>query len=233
MSIVTSKNIDELEKYNKNKDEAIHKLVKYIKILYKYLNDIDLCFIDGSFVIEDKDERMLDLLIVSSSLCLRHKPSHIKLDSRLFQKEINGIKYVTKNVCETHIEGMVINIKCHHLKNGKKIRNIKWFKFLNQKNENLIFLKLEETKACLLEHCKEEPYDDSGFKKNINALIINDVLDIEIKENYERFGDEFFISQHLNDFFLKFSENDKNIDSINIIKDIKTDIASIIGGKMI
>jgi hypothetical protein len=250
-----------------SKSFAIHRLIRYVEILYKYLNAIEMCFVAGSFVIEDKDEEMLDILILSSSLCLRGASSHTSLNPKQFDKTIDNIRYVCKNVSETHIEGNVtgnlIQILCSHMKNvegdviedTRNIKNIKWYKFLNGENKNFIFFKLEKTITCSVAHCFDAIDHYNGnpeqtiypsrredcktkcqngnpdFKKNVNGLIINGNLKPEIIETYNRVGDEFFIPQELNDYFLIYANNQKRINQIDIKKDISTDIVSLTGGK--
>uniref|UniRef100_A0A6C0CEY8 Uncharacterized protein n=1 Tax=viral metagenome TaxID=1070528 RepID=A0A6C0CEY8_9ZZZZ len=55
-----------------------------------------MCFVAGSFVIEDKDEEMLKILIVSSSLCLRGASSHTSLNPQQYNEKIGEITYVCK-----------------------------------------------------------------------------------------------------------------------------------------
>uniref|UniRef100_A0A6C0CDN7 Uncharacterized protein n=1 Tax=viral metagenome TaxID=1070528 RepID=A0A6C0CDN7_9ZZZZ len=169
-----------------------------------------------------------------------------------------------KNVSETHIQGNVtgdfIKILCNHIreqgeeiKDERKIKNIKWYKFINGNKKNFIFFKLEKTITCSLDHCYDAAKhytcnpektiypsrredckhkcqkDDPNFKKNVQGLNINGNFN-EIKEDYDRVGDEFFIPQELNNYFLIYANNDKNLNKIDIIKDTKTDIVSITGG---
>jgi len=154
------------EKYEMHKNEAVNTLTNYINLIYKYLNAIEMCFTTGSFVIEDNLEKLLDVLIVSSSTGLEGVfASHTSLKPVGFEKEINRITYISNGVTETHIHSKIegqegVPISCSHLRdtNNKLIidyrhaQNIKWYKFLNGNNKDFVFFKLERFKTCDTEH---------------------------------------------------------------------------------
>lgn len=249
--------------YKANKNNAQKQLINYIDILYKYLNASKLCFVSGSFVIEDKDETLLDLLIQSSSMSLESMESHTGFNPQPFTKQINGITYVSSTIAETHIKGK-FEIKCDYdnaLSNEtKQIKNIKWYKFtLDEKQNTLIFLKLEDSITCSAEHCIKAAYHhgfnkpavtlyptrredcaksgcntkDTSFRTNVKSITINNTPTISINENekYTRLGDELFIPQDLNDYILQKSFSDDSKQTININYDKYNDAIDIIGGK--
>jgi hypothetical protein len=263
---------DKHKEYQIHKSDAVNSLTRYVNLIYKYLNAIEMCFTTGSFVIEDSLEKLLDVLIVSSSTGLEGIfASHTSLNPKKFEKTIHGITYISKRVNETHIYSKIdgenegIPISCSHLRDNdghliidhRYAQNIKWYKFLNGSEKDFVFFKLERYKTCHKEHlanagnhyvrnkktkseytsrredCKDKCVylKDSSMKKNIDEIVIEG-KSYRIDENYNRVGDEFFIPQVLNEYFLKLI--DKNIDidyDIKIIKehydDTKKDVVTI------
>jgi hypothetical protein len=157
------------EGYEIYKSEAVNTLTNYINLIYKYLNAIEMCFTTGSFVIEDGLEKLLDVLIVSSSTGLEGLfASHTSLNPVEFKKEINGITYVSKGLTETHIHSIIegkegVPISCYHLRDADKkliidrryAQNIKWYKFLNGSEKDFVFFKLDNVLIFILQSlCK-------------------------------------------------------------------------------
>jgi hypothetical protein len=153
--------------YTLKKSDAVNTLIRYIKLIYKYLNAIEMCFTTGSFVIEDRIEALLDVLIVSSSTSLECASSHRSLNPIGFEKEIDGIKYVSTSVNESHINGTIdgeiekgMPILCSHLQDNEGnavidkrfAKNIKWYKFFNGEKKNFVFFKLERYKTFSKKH---------------------------------------------------------------------------------
>jgi hypothetical protein len=159
---------DKDKDYHVYKSDAVNTLTNYINLIYKYLNAIEMCFTTGSFVIEDNLDKLLDVLIVSSSTGLEGLfASHTSLNPVEFKKEINGITYVSKGLSETHIHSRIegqegVPISCSHLRDTKNnliidhrhAQNIKWYKFLNGNNKDFVFFNLERFKTCDTEHIK-------------------------------------------------------------------------------
>jgi hypothetical protein len=158
---------DKREQYENNKRDAVNILTRYVNLIYKYLNGIEMCFTTGSFVVEDNLEKLLDVLIVSSSTGLEGVfSSHDSLKPTEFTKQINDITYVGKYVNETHIQSKIdgfnegMPILCSHLtdEEGNLIidyryaQNIKWYKFLNSQKQDFVFFKLERYKTCSRDH---------------------------------------------------------------------------------
>ena len=110
---------------------------------------------------------MLDLLILSSSTSLECASSHTSLNPIGFEKEIDGINYVSTSVNESHINGSIdgeiekgMPILCSHLQDNEGnavidkrfAKNIKWYKFLNGEKKIFVFLKLERYKTFSKKH---------------------------------------------------------------------------------
>jgi len=136
--------------YNENTKQDILTLIKYIQLLYQYLNVIQLCFTAGSFIIEDNEEKLLYLLLQSSTYNLRGFSSHESFGPVKIEKTVNKIKFTCERVCETNIVGKFnndpVNISCSYsgLSDSRNIRNIKWYQFINKENNiKFIFFKLE------------------------------------------------------------------------------------------
>lgn len=120
------------------KIEGIKKLRLYIKVLYQYLGEINQCFFDGSFVIEDNDEKLLDVLIQSSSVNLGRFSTHEGFKPENFTKTMNtmdlkepiyteeitadmkenndeyNVEYTCDRVCETHLRGYTMGEKSNY-----------------------------------------------------------------------------------------------------------------------
>jgi hypothetical protein len=148
------------ENYDKRKSDNNLFLKKYIEILYKYLNAIDLCFIDGSFVIEDKpntDISLLGILAFSSSVNLKEFSSHDAFTPEKYEiKPYDNEKmvYTCEKVCESHIKSKLnkTSVKITCLKSDSNeneisriIKNAIWYKF-TRNGRTFVFLKLEEVK---------------------------------------------------------------------------------------
>ena len=148
---------DKEEEYKNNTKNAIYKLAKYIQLLYQYLNGIELCFTAGSFIIEDNNEELLDILLQSSTIDLRGASSHEGFKPVKIEKVVNGINFTCERVCETNIVGYfnkdAIKILCKklELEELKDVENIKWYQFIyNQKK--FMFFKLEIKKTLDIGH---------------------------------------------------------------------------------
>jgi len=163
--------------YDERKKTNINRLIKYINILYKYLNAMNLCFVDGSFIIEDNNSNgifynffLLNILAFSSSVNLKELSSHEEFNPVKYEitDKISKVKYTCDRVCESHIKGKLnknsIKISCNDLKNGKEIiskniENVLWYKF-NHNDKAYVYLKLEEKKDKIFNYLKKK----MGFK---------------------------------------------------------------------
>jgi len=124
--------------------EGIVKLRLYLKVLYKYLGEIEQCFFEGAFVIEDNDDKLLDILIQSSSVNLKYLSTHNKFNAEKFTKTMNTmdltlekykkeitedmkenpkeylVNYTCDKVCESHLKRNDIDFTISCLVKGNK-----------------------------------------------------------------------------------------------------------------
>jgi hypothetical protein len=217
-----------LKKPNENNQEK-RKLVEYINLLYKVLNKTDSCFIKGSFVIDDCNNKLKPILAKAQSDKLIPMESHIGF------VPYNGLYKIcskSNGLCEVNLSKYPVTINCgeHSLER----KNIKWYTFNNTKDKNdpqrFVFFKLEGSSTLTVSHLKQaivryalrRPSDspslptrreDCAIENNCKCTneCSGDPSGYQIGSNkicqltqttHERLGDEFFISSQLNSAIL-------------------------------
>lgn len=148
-------NFRKLEKYKMEKDMEYHnKLDTYLRSLFFILDKNSECFIKGSYIINDPNNQLLEIL------------DYLRYNSNLISKFIKRSthnKYLPngKYLNEIVLYKPIINDNCHHCINDichdcKYIAyyNIKYYSITksNNKDINYIYLKLETAPTFTINH---------------------------------------------------------------------------------
>ena len=224
------------------KNEAKKQLVNYINLLYKVLNETNSCFVKGSFIIDDHDNKLKPILQKAQS----SKP--IPMESHMGFRPYKGeAKICSKSngLCEVNLSSYPVTINCgeHSLER----KNIKWYTFNNTEDKNnpqrFVFFKLEGFSTLTLSHLTravsryvlKKPSDldslptrreDCHIEKNCKCTnecssdpsgyqIGSDNICKLSQTTHKRIGDEFFISSELNNAIL---DNQPSINICNILE---------------
>lgn len=136
--------------------EYSHKVIKHVslKILYKYfkklyqiVNDLNICFTKGVFIVDDNNNRLKEYLNFAKSIkLLPFMESHT--DFNPYRKSS-----VCGGICEINIP---LKLKCNYTNENESKRIIKWYTFNNSKDrknpERFIFIKFEKYKSLSVKH---------------------------------------------------------------------------------
>ena len=150
------------------------KIQKYCNILYKYLRDTGTCFVKGTFVIDDKNGNLKNLLLEGSAQFSKLKKifaSHLNFGpyslikaNKLGLKSSDVICKSTSGICEINLNDVeIVDVFCFDKdkeSENDKLRqqkaNIKFYFFNNTdtkpNNQRFVFFKLERFKTISAKH---------------------------------------------------------------------------------
>jgi hypothetical protein len=150
------------------------KIQKYCNILYKYLRDTGTCFVKGTFVIDDKNGNLKNLLLEGSDQFSKLKKifaSHLNFGpyslvkaKKLGLKSSDVICKSTSGICEINLNDVeIVDVFCFDKdkeSENDKLRqqkaNIKFYFFNNTdtkpNNQRFVFFKLERFKTISAKH---------------------------------------------------------------------------------
>ena len=123
------------------KRQAQLHLVSYIKNIYDMLNDLDMCFVSGAFVIDDMEKKLQFLLSQARDYTLpRMLESHAR-----FNPSRNDI---CKGVCEIHLQCGDLTLTCQSSGVKREVRLIKFYPFSGKRTADgnrFVYLKCESS----------------------------------------------------------------------------------------
>lgn len=150
-SLYTDSNTDSessTKNINEEKIENKQEIIKYIILLYKFLGK-KYCFTYGSFVIEDNNSKLYNLLFDYRDVDL----SFYKLESHTKFKEPDEKMYEINFPFKKY--NFSISCICDDGKEEKRIiQNLKFYNF-NQNNSKFVYIKLEDYPTKSLLHAKK------------------------------------------------------------------------------
>ena len=142
-------NLDNYQGKNDNQERCRQILIHYVQYLYNMLNDLNVCFLSGAFVIDDQGKKLQGILSKARDMTLPwFARSHTRFNPTLKDSTVcNG-------VCEVHIETGDLEIRCRE--GGRAIENIKFYTFSDPGQDNVrerfVYLKCESHKTFSPKH---------------------------------------------------------------------------------